>query len=345
MVIPLIIMIVGKIMFPHEITWQESLISLGVTVLIAAAVVGAGYYRDSADTEIISGQVVSKDSQRVSCQHSYSCNCYTTCSGGKTRTCTQHCSTCYEHGYDISWYVRSDIGYLTIDRVNRRGDEMPPRWNAVQMGDPFSMHHGYTNWVKASPDSLFHAINSVAFEKLIPNYPRVYDYYKVDRAIAMGVTVPDLKSWQENLAIMQRIVGPKKQANVIVIFAKTSNRAYVEALKSKWLGGKKNDVLVVVGTLKYPKVEFVDVISWTDNQLFKIQLRDDLSATPEVNQAQWIESIQKNIMTSYVRKPAKDFEYLKDEIQPPTWVIALAFFLSFVVSCVATVVAHRHKIA
>ena len=38
----------------------------------------------------------------------------------------------------------------------------------------------------------------------------------------------------------------------------------------------KNDVVVVMGTPSYPRIDWVQVLSWTDVELFKVQLRDEL---------------------------------------------------------------------
>lgn len=341
--IPIVVAIVSKMIWHHQITFKELGASLLATIFIGSIVVAAGYYRDTADFEIISGTVLAKEKDRVSCEHSYSCNCYTTCSGsGKTRSCSTRCQTCYEHWFDYDWVVHTNIGRINIDRVNRQGTEMPPRWDAVVIGEPFSRYGFYTNWVKGAPESLFHATNVLGFEKLIPQYPRVYDYYRIDRAITTGkIKVPDLKRWSQDISIMSRELGPKKQANLIVIFVDTHDRRYVEAFKSHWLGGKKNDVVLLIGAPEYPKIAWTEVVSWTDQQLFKIQLRDAVMDLGTVDRVKVLSAAKSTIMSSYVRKPASDFKYLEDTIEPPLWVMVTAFILSLITSIGMTILAHR----
>jgi hypothetical protein len=131
---------------------------------------------------------------------------------------------------------------------------------------------------------------------------------------------------------MLRKLGPQKQANVIVVFVNEINSSYVHALEGAWLGGKKNDVIVVVGTTHYPAIDWVRVSSWTDKELFKVELRNDLETLGTVDKAQFLGIIEKHTKTTFVRKNMADFEYLKDEIEPPTWVIVLAFVLGLSVA-------------
>ena len=46
-----------------------------VGLLFVAIISGAGAYYQMDDVEVWNGQVLSKQHERVSCSHSYSCNC------------------------------------------------------------------------------------------------------------------------------------------------------------------------------------------------------------------------------------------------------------------------------
>jgi hypothetical protein len=147
---------------------------------------------NTRDVEVWNGQVTGKYSEKVSCSHSYSCNCYRSCSGsGKNRSCSTICQTCYEHSYDVSWRVESNIGTYTISRIDRRGLSKPPRWDRVKIGEPVSDTHTYTNYIKGSPDSLFHKKKLLKkYQKDLPKYQsKVYDYYRLNRLVNLGVNV------------------------------------------------------------------------------------------------------------------------------------------------------------
>jgi len=44
-----------------------------------------------------------------------------------------------------------------------------------------------------------------------------------------------------------RTLGRKKQVNVIVVLTEIDDPSYKYSLEAKWLGGNKNDVIIVMG--------------------------------------------------------------------------------------------------
>ena len=335
---------ITKLIWPRAISWVEIGSAFGVGVMLTLVVYFCGVVSLTHDVEILNGQVTSKSRDKVSCRHSYQCNCHTSCSGsGKSQSCSEHCDTCYEHSYDVDWVVHSNVTDCRIQTIDRQGLNEPPRWTQVKTGDPFSATHSFTNYVKAVPESLFHANLTHKFDALVPEYPDgIYDYYKLNRAIAVGVPVPDISQWNADISDILRSLGPSKQANVIVIFVNTSDESYLHALEGKWIGGKKNDIIVILGVTKYPKIDFVAISSWTDAQLFKVQLRDDITAVGTVDRVKIIQVIQTNTAKAFQRKHMKDFEYLKSQIEPPTWVLILAVLLGIIASIATTYFVHRN---
>ena len=116
------------------------------------------------------------------------------------------------------------------------------------------------------------------------------------------------------------------------LFVNTPDRNYINALESAWLGGKKNDIIIAVGVTQWPHIDWVEVSSWTKQELFKVQLRDDLQALGDVDRAQFMALINKHTTETFVRRSMKDFEYLSDEIEPALWVIILATVLGVLAS-------------
>jgi hypothetical protein len=335
---------VTKLFWPRTISWIEIGSAFGVGVMLTLVVYFCGIVSLTHDVEILNGQVTSKSRDKVSCRHSYQCHCHPSCSGsGKSRSCSEQCDTCYEHSYDVDWVVHSSVQNWDITTIDRQGLNEPPRWTQVKTGDPVSTTHSFTNYVKAVPESLFHANLTNKFDALVPEYPDgIYDYYKLNRAIAVGVPVPDISQWNADISDILRTLGPSKQANVIVIFVNTSDESYLHALEGKWIGGKKNDIIVVLGVTKYPKIDFVAISSWTDAQLFKVQLRDDITAVGTIDRVKIIQAIQTNTAKAFQRKHMKDFEYLQSSIEPPTWVLILAVLLGIISSIATTYFVHRN---
>lgn len=316
----------------RNITWQEFLAQVGLQAIVAGASVGIMYWADTTDTEVWSGVVTSKAREIVSCSHSYSCNCRTVCSSsGKSTSCSTVCDTCYEHSYDVSWaYYTTDDGRGTISRVDRQGLSQPARWTQVQIGEPSASTHTFTNYIKAAPDTLFRSQGLVEqYLKLLPNYPgQVYDYYKLNRLVTVGVSVPNINVWNNALQQLNAQLGSKKQVNMVVVLVKGQPREYFGALQQHWLGGKKNDAVLVVDIDTNGAIDWVEVMAWTDHPEFKIKLRDataDLSKLDLNNPNQLLNIFSSYVDSFYVRKHMKDFQYLTSSITPTTteWIVSI----------------------
>lgn len=329
---------VAKAIFKHEYTFIELTINVVIAVALTCAVWFAGRYSQMADQEVLNGQVISKSREQVACEHSYRCNCYESCSGsGTNRTCSTTCQTCYEHTADFEYSLHTSVGAINVARIDRQGISTPPRFAAAGVGDSVAVPHKHLNYIKGAPNSLFSAIAEKTalsrFGEQVPDYPlNIYNLHYLDRVLTHGVRVPDLAVWDQDLANRLRLLGPAKQVNWVILFTSTADPAYSNAVRVKWLGGKKNDVILVLGTPDYPKLSWASVLSWTDEELFKIRLHDDLMELGEVDRVAVLDLLESHTKTSFVRKSMKDWAYLMNEIQPPTWVMVLAGLLGVVSS-------------
>lgn len=332
---------VCKVVWPHQITWKELAINIPVGLVVGLIVYAIGAYTQVMDVEIINGEVLSKTRVHDSYVRSYSCRCRQTCSGsGNNRTCTQTCDTCYEDRYTVTWKSHTNVGDYTIDHKDSGSRSVynsadPAFYSNVKVGDPAAARHSFVNYVKAAPSSLFHQHDSKSsvFANMIPEYPAdVYNFYSLNRALTVNVPIPDIQQWNHDISVLLKKLGPQRQANVIVLFVNTPDQAYIHALEGKWIGGKKNDIIVVIGTTSYPKIDWVAVSSWTDEQMFKVKLRDDIMAVSNIDRTAIMNVIDQNTMSLFKRKSMKDFEYLKHRAEPPIWVLTLAIVLSIITS-------------
>ncbi len=353
LLVPVIVALVVRLKFKMTITWAETAAQIGIVSLILGLVWFAGSWSQTHDTEIWNGEVNSKHRVEDSYIESYQCNCYSSCSGsGSSRSCHQVCSTCFRTHYTVDWYLKSTIGKIRLqylDRLSRRVYKTPDpaNYTAAYVGEPCSSENGYTNYIKAVPDSLFNMADATyeQFDSLIPAYPTVYGKYHVDHVITMGVgNKLAIQEWNDYLAEKTKKLGPARQANVILVLVNTADQTYRHALETAWLGGKKNDVIVIAGVTNYPTIDWVDTITLgqnTGNGLMTVKIRDELTALGSIeNHVAVIDVIGATIMKHFDRKPMADFEYLKDDIQPATWVVITAFILAFLLSAGLTWVFH-----
>lgn len=337
---PLILGVVAFI-FLNGITWKEFLCLVAAQVLVAAASAGIIYYSNTSDSEVWNGIITGKKQVSVPCSHSYRCHCHNvpSCSGsGKNRSCgtSEKCDTCYEHYNDWDWDVYSSIGStFTIDRVDRRGSDQPPRWGAVRMGEPMSVTHSYTNYIKASPGTLFrHQGVEGRFIKFLPKYPDdIYDYYRLNRLVLVnGASVPDVAEWNAGLAALNGKLGARRQSNMIVVLAKNLPDEFYYALEEAWIGGKKNDTVLVIGVDAQLKPTWSVVMAWCSNELFEVKLRDNIMDLPTVTSAGVLDALDKNVSTYYKRKPMADFEYLSASIAPSGTEWTVSFIIGLLIS-------------
>lgn len=302
---------------------------IGIILVIIAFVTSSGIA--TWDTEIWSGQIVSKDRDHGTYEQPYSCNCRTVTSGsGQNATTSTQCDTCYETHYTVKWSAESTVGPFSLFNEDSTSRSVyrtpdPARYTIIKPGDPASVSHRYTNYVQAVPESLFTPSSAglkAKFGALIPAYPdRIYDFYKVDRFLTPGFSTPDAALWNAGISNMLRGLGPQKQVNTIVVIAKTDDPNYEYALRDAWEGANKNDVVLIIGSTAWPKIDFVRVLSWTKNELFKIELRDNIQALESIQREPILGLLSAQISKNFDRRKMSEFKYLESEIDPPVWVL------------------------
>jgi len=308
----------------RRIAFKEFLIQIGVqTFLIFLFSLFIGW-QNTHDVEVWNGRITAKKTFHVSCEHSYQCNCYTTCSGGRNGSCTTHCSTCYEHWYDVDWEAYTSNGEtIDIDRIDRQGIYEPPRWTAIQIGEPTALPHSFTNYVKAAPNSLFRKTGLVEqYRDQIPRYPgNVYDYYHVNRFVAVNLKLPEQfkREFNQKLEDLNATLGRAKQVNIIVVMVTGMPEDYYYALEQSWIGGKKNDFIIVMNVNDIYKPTWVKAMAWSSNKMAEVVVADKLMQL-DVSKGFSIDSVldiaKDGIGKNFVRQPMNDYQYLSKEITP-----------------------------
>lgn len=334
----------------YRITLGEAAVVFLLVAVVSGLTIGISAYQNRHDVELIAGAVTDKKQVRVSCEHSYPCRCRTVCSGAaKTRSCRTVCDTCYRHTHDYDWRVYTTIGSLNIQRIDSQGTGQPPRWTQVVIGEPVAEHRSYTNYIKGAQHTLWNNTISeeemARFRSIVPAHPQVFDYYRVNRAlVSPGTRVANLQDWSDRIAAELRDLGAKKQVNIIVVFT-NRGREYVEALERVWLGGKKNDVVVVMG-IEGENVTWSQVFTYarsSGNELLTVKLRDAIMEVgePITNAEAYVRVIRSNIEEAYKRKSMEEFEHLASESGPTTTGITIAAVLGLIILIGGLIVAHK----
>lgn len=359
--VPIIVALISVFVFKASITWFEGLVQAILVLLVVIGLWQVFRFSDTWDTEIWNGEVTGKQMAERSCPMTWNdytdsfCTEYitrTVADGPPRNVCTttgsgknQHTSCHYVQDYktqykylypfERKWYVDTNlkVTYM-IARVDRPGWNMPPFYEETQKGDPASKRNSYTNWIQGASASIFHDDRQVEakYKDIIPEYPiAVYDYFRVDRVIPVGVNL-NTKVLSRKLSDALKDLGPKKQMNAIlvVVDANKIQQDFPLALRLAWRGFKKNDAVVVIG-VDGNSLKWVDVRSWSKENIFNVNLREEIAKGIDkpVNYDVVIQTLHDVGMKDFQRRSMKEFEYLKKEIPAPTWLTILALMLSF----------------
>lgn len=321
-----------SVMWDHH-RYEITLPEFAVQLLVSVGLMAAGYYialdQATTDIEVWNSEVATKVRERVSCRHSYPCRCRTI-SCGKNCT-TTHCDTCWEHSYDVEWYLATTSQErVYIDTINRQGTQEPPRWTKARISDPVATLHNFTNYIKANPWTLMKKEISDQYE--LPAYPtRLYDYHYIDRLISYNIDFIT-RDWNDSLQKLNSSLGVKDKVNIIIVLTKHPE-SYSHAVQSAWLGGKKNDVIVFIGISEDTNIAWSRVVSWTTAEKLKIELRDDILEIGTIRE--WpkiMKEIQQLVDEDYKLMDMNDYKYLLAGIEPSYNAMWFLIILQVVVS-------------
>lgn len=311
-------------------------ITAGGTVLLAITLMAFNNYA-TRDTEVLNGFVTGKEINRFTCpvntsnpcENGYDCHCRTvryscgTDSKGRTQTCTRtECDRCYKYAWEQNFFVDSSLQgsrAYKISRVDDQGAISPPRWLEVKHGDPVSITNSYTNYILGALDSLF-TEDGKAEEKYkgkIPAYPLgIYDYYKINRLVTVGNVKLDTKLWNERISDILVQVGPRKQANVVVVVAQGVDMDFANAVRRVWRGFKKNDIVVFAGVDAAGNMTWTRTMSWSRMSIVNVKIESDVLQQFQgkpLEPVAFTEIIKTHALNHFERRSMQEFEYLADQ--------------------------------
>jgi hypothetical protein len=355
----LVVMAITKLYFKWAYSWKEFAVQAGGTLLILVAVFALGGYGQTHDTQLINGVVTKLDAKQETCPTGWRssrdgfCTEYrtrqvyshTSCSGsGTSKTCTRHYDTEYNYtyGWERRYFVKSDIPEsYEITRTDRQGAVIPTRFASIAIGDAVTGSYSYTNYIKASVDSLF---SEDAPTETVPiAYPSVRDYYVANRVIFTGYKASSalFQEWNKSFATVNGNIS-ETGANAIVVV--TGGRPeFALALARAWEAHNINDVVTVIG-MDGDKVGWVDVRSWSSNSIVAIAIENDILALKSLDTQAINAIIESAILDNFELKSMDEFEYLAEEIIPPMWAMILAAIMLLIITPFVTYIFHKHDV-
>lgn len=340
----------------HRVPWLIITVNIAICTVLASLAYALIAYANTLDWEIHNGYVTSKEIDRRDCDYpgwrdwpdSFCTNentrrvfsHYETVCDSEGKNCRQEKRYKTQYSYDYPWeqkfYVYSSLSdSYRIDRVDDQGAKTPPRYEIVQQGDPISKRSTYQNHLLNATHSLLNPQNTAVDPELygkVPEYPgNIFDYYKMNRLITIGISV-DTDAWNSRISYINSKVGHSKQANLIVVLTSESQEIR-NAIYKRWNGGKKNDVIVILGVVNNV-VEWSDGITFLNNKGNEFLISNLSKLHDQPLSIDMLNFIHENISKSFDRVPMASVKYLADSYVPDASVflwslVALLFFLVF----------------
>lgn len=173
---------------------------------------------------------------------------------------------------------------------------------------PVTVWKSWENRVKAAP-SVF-SFPPVPPEIKVFDYPGNSDPFTSERLLGTAQSTITTLSWDQ----MNARLGPTKKVNVIAVGFGPSDSSIAEHQRAKWIGGRKNDLVLCYGGPDAQRPTWVKVFGWSDSDVCKHQLQTLLLDHPVNNQI--IPLIEQQVREGYTIKDWHDFDYLR--VEPPT---------------------------
>ena len=358
--VPVIIwLLFAKFWLKHDFSLKELGVQAVLSIIVLAGLFWASDRIQTGSTKIVNGEVTQLRPVKKSCPVGWvtytddHCTDYISrnvkvnevCSTDNkgNKSCTDITETQYNYTYpwERRYFVDTDIDHVfEIKRVDGQGVFTPPRFSSIQISDPVSREIFYKNYIRAAVNTLFKAGEAEIVET---RYPRVFDYYNLNRVIYDGVTTTpaDMNEWNKSVAYMNRDLRGIG-ANVIIVVT-DKPEAYADGLAFTWGGHNINDVVVTIGMADNENnISWVDVRSWSAQSLVNVQIKDAITKIGMVDHDRINEAIMTAVNAGYTLQDMEAFSYLKDDISLPVTTIILALMMILVFTPLITFYFSRH---
>lgn len=337
--IPILIAGVSFFVFKLTITWKEFLLQLGVSVLFVLGTWQIAKWNSMSDTEHWNGRVTDKSSGTESCCHSYECNCQT-CTDSEGHSYECNCQTCYQHFQDYWWQLNFSTGDAIHDGCNGGGGS-PRWWDDAYIGEPASLPHSYTNYLKADPDSLFVKEAPEHLLAQVPDFPGISGKYHSQKSITYGVRVP--RWWEEGLDELNADLGSKKQIDLTVVFTKSKDPDFAYALERKWLYGPKNAFIIVIGAPDGETIAWARSVTISKVEPLKIEIREHFEGE-KIDDKSHLKFLREVVERDFHRLSMSEFEYLAASAEPKGVALFLLYLLNLIISSTLAFIMHKNDV-
>jgi hypothetical protein len=296
----------------------EALLAGAVGIIVSVCFYYGALYAQASDVELLSGAVVEKKRTYDPETETYSCG---TDSKGHTKTCTRTIPR-------WKWSVISNIDDDYSEHTYSKSNE-PEIYKFTAIGDAYARSKLFLNFQYVSEQTVM--LNKQdQYTGWLPEYPQIYNGFQVDRGLSRIVASDELSG---KLAIAQRDWGPFRGANVIVcVVDAVKDVGFSDALRNKWTGGKKNDVVLTL-YLTDNVVQKAEVFSRSTNTKrneemadFNMVLKQKAEKMGTYDVGELLGVIELSL-PYFEREDLRQYDFLESDYSAPVWVEILGTFL------------------
>jgi hypothetical protein len=345
-IIALIPAIIGAIlfMFHRKVIWTEWLGGTAIAFIVSGIMHVIALLGQVDDIECWSGQIVYVSHCPEWVEEYTETHVTTSTDSEGDVTVTTYTTT--EHStHDEKWLAYLNFGTISEEREISQEFYKEAKKNfgskEENAGKQEDWHGGHFD---GGDDNIYTVKNYTKyvypvtalrhFENRIKAAPTVFSFVKVPPTIKV-YEWPSNPNWRQSDRLlgesrisilefdrMNSRLGPRKKVNVIMLNFGLQDRSIAEWQRAKYIGGKKNDIVICYGQLGTNNIPtWCSVFGWSEREICKRNLESILLANPINNDL--LSQIEKEIVANYQIKDWTKFDYIS--VDPPTWAyIALA---------------------
>jgi len=328
-----------------RVHWIEWIGNAALCFALAGVFHFVGLYGQTIDTETWSGRVEQavfhpRWVEQYQQMHTR------TVSDGRGGTRTEIYYTTEYRTHHEYWVAETTISNIRISEdkyhelAQKFGNHIETRWvhkSGFHKGDHnIYIAHNKTGWLEPVTDTRYFenrvkaAPSVFSFEKVpidikVFPYPVNADPFRSDRLVGTAANTVDYLTFDQFNAVL----GPLCKVNVILVGMGDVDSMMAEWQRAAWIGGKKNDVVIVWGG-DNKKPNWVKCFGWTDEETCKRNLEQIVLENGISNDV--LPLIGKEIRANYKLKNWNDFSHIS--VPVPMWAL-WSFIIFMLVSQVA----------
>lgn len=180
--------------------------------------------------------------------------------------------------------------------------------------EPITDTRYFVNRIKAAK-SVFNFVTPPK-EIQVFDYPQNADVWRSNRLLGTAPKDFDIRLVDE----MNARLGPTKRVNVIIIGFNSSDSSLAEWQRSKWIGGKKNDLVICYGT------KWVKAFGWSESDICKRNIETLFLQNNKTNDL--LKLLEAEIWSNYKKREfTEDFQYLTIEPEFKHWMVFIILMI------------------